>query len=226
MSAVFITSTGTNIGKTFIARGLIRHLRDQERVVDAIKPVVSGFLPSNARTSDPGLLLSALGRAPSIEEIERISPWRFAAPLSPDLAARREDREIDFDALVDFSRAAIRDASGVLLIEGVGGVMVPLDDQHTVLDWMAALGVPVILVAGNYLGTISHTLTALHVLTSRALKVLCVIVSDAAGNRSISIEDNARTIAHFAAGAAVLTLPRLSRNSFRHPSFVQLARQI
>ena len=136
MSAVFITSTGTDVGKTFIARGLIRHIRDQERMVDAVKPVVSGFLPRKAVTSDPGLLLTALGRPATMAEITRISPWRFAAPLSPDLAAQKEDRQIDFDALVAFSRQAIKAAPGVLLIEGVGGVMVPLDDRHTVLDWI------------------------------------------------------------------------------------------
>ena len=103
MSAVFITSTGTDVGKTFVARGLIRHICDQERMVDAVKPVVSGFLPRKAETSDPGLLLAALGRSATMAEIARISPWRFAAPLSPDLAAQKEDRQIDFDALVAFS---------------------------------------------------------------------------------------------------------------------------
>ena len=84
--------------------------------------------------------------------------------------------------------------------------MVPLDDRHTVLDWMSALALPVILVVGNYLGTISHTLTALNVLADRKLEVLSVVVSDTA--RTASLEDNARAIARFAAGREVLTLPR------------------
>jgi dethiobiotin synthetase len=224
MSAVFITSTGTDVGKTFVACGLIHHIRDQERMVDAVKPVVSGFLPRKAATSDPGLLLTALGRSATMAEIALISPWRFAAPLSPDLAAQKEDRQIDFDALVAFSRQAIKAAPGVLLIEGVGGVMVPLDDRHTVLDWMSALAIPVILVVGNYLGTISHTLTALDVLAGRKLEVLSVVVSDTA--RTASLEDNARAIARFAVGLDVLTLPRLPRNSFRHPTFVELAGRV
>jgi dethiobiotin synthetase len=224
MSAVFITSTGTDVGKTFVACGLIRHIHDQERMVDAVKPVVSGFLPRTAATSDPGLLLTALGRSATMAEIAPISPWRFAAPLSPDLAAQKEDRQIDFEALIAFSRQAIKTAPGVLLIEGVGGVMVPLDDRHTVLDWMSALAIPVILVVGNYLGTISHTLTALNVLAARKLEVLSVVVSDTA--RTASLEDNAHAIARFAAGREVLTLPRLPRNSFRHPTFVQLASRL
>src|SRR5580704_14767567 len=222
MSAVFITSTGTDVGKTFVACGLIRHIHDQERMVDAVKPVVSGFLPRKAATSDPGLLLTALGRSATMAEIARISPWRFAAPLSPDLAAQKEDRQIDFEALVAFSRQAVKAAPGVLLIEGVGGVMVPLDDRHTVLDWMSALAIPVIIVVGNYLGTISHTLTALDVVAGRKLEVLGVVVSDTA--RTASLEDNARVIRRFAGGPQVQTLPKLPRNSFRHPTFVELAR--
>src|SRR6202012_761398 len=117
--------------------------------------------------SDPAELLAALDCPATLIEIERIAPWRFGAPLSPDLAAQREGRVVDFNALVGFSRAAITGARGVMLIEGVGGVMVPLDDRHTVLDWMTVLRIPVLLVAGSYLGTLSHTLTALHVLAQR-----------------------------------------------------------
>ena len=67
-----------------------------------------------------------------------------------------------------------------MLIEGVGGIMVPLDERHTVLDWMSALRLPVLLVAGSYLGTISHTLTALHVLAQRNLDIAAVVVSESA----------------------------------------------
>ena len=92
MSAIFITATGTDIGKTFVAAGLIRHLRAAGRSVDALKPVVTGFDPLDAAASDTGVLLSALGRPVTPAEIDRISPWRFRAPLSPDMAARRENR--------------------------------------------------------------------------------------------------------------------------------------
>ena len=81
------------------------------------------------------------------------------APLSPDMAAGRENRASTSTRWSTFCRAAIA-ATGTLLIEGVGGIMVPLDDQRTVLDWMVALNIPLLLVAGGYLGAISHTLTA------------------------------------------------------------------
>ena len=66
----------------------------------------------------------------------------------------------------------------MLLIEGIGGVMVPLDDRRTVLDWMSLLRIPVVLVAGSYVGTISHTLTALEVLARRNLDIAAVVVSE------------------------------------------------
>src|ERR1700687_5067716 len=112
MTAVFVTGTGTDVGKEFVTGGvirhllapepepnvvktfvtpaLIRHLRAACRPVEALKPVVSGFDPDATAISDPSVLLAALGRAPSQTEIERMSPWRFRAPLSPDLAAARE----------------------------------------------------------------------------------------------------------------------------------------
>jgi dethiobiotin synthetase len=223
MTAVFITATGTDIGKTFIARGLIRHLRDRGRTVDALKPVVSGFLPREVESSDVGLLLSALGRPPTVTEIERMSPWRFMAPLSPDIAALREGRRIDFGALVDFSQSAIESATDVLLIEGIGGVMVPLDERHTVLDWMAALARPIMLIAGNYLGTISHTLTALEVLAGRNLEVLSVVLSER--ERSAPLADNAHAIARLAQ-MEIVTVPRLADDAFDHPAFEHLAGRV
>ncbi|MFZ3360640.1 MAG: AAA family ATPase, partial [Xanthobacteraceae bacterium] len=81
MSAIFITATGTDVGKTYVAASLIGHLRQIGRVVDAIKPVVSGFDPAQAAASDPGLLLDALGLPVTPAEIDRISPWRFSAAV-------------------------------------------------------------------------------------------------------------------------------------------------
>src|SRR5258706_12022749 len=116
MTAIFVTGTGTDVGKTFVTTGLIRHLRATGRPVEALKPVVSGFDPDAPATSDPGLLLAALDRALTQAEIDRISPWRFRAPLSPDLAAAREGRNLDYKRLVEFSRQAILAAKDVLLV--------------------------------------------------------------------------------------------------------------
>jgi dethiobiotin synthetase len=207
MSAIFITATGTDIGKTFVAAGLIRHWRAAGRTVEALKPVATGYEPAAAAASDPGVLLAALGRPVTPTEIERIAPWCFTAPLSPDMAARPENRAIDFDALVEFSRSAIADTKGMLLIEGIGGVMVPLDDRHTVLDWMAALNISVVLVTGSYLGSLSHTLTSLDALRRRDLVIKALVVNETPAS-TVPMADTVATLKRFAGSTPVVVLPR------------------
>jgi dethiobiotin synthetase len=222
MTAYFVTSTGTDIGKTFVTAGLIGRLREAGASVDAFKPVVSGYDSSVVETSDPAVLLRALGRPVTAEAIARIAPWRFRAPLSPDLAAAREGRAVDFDGLIGFSRAAIARTAGTLFIEGVGGIMVPLDNRRTVLDWMDTLGIPLILVVGGYLGTISHTLTALDVLRQRKLSIAAIVVSESERN-PVELEDTVASIARFADGATVVGLPRLPAGIREHPAFARIA---
>lgn len=222
MSAYFVTSTGTDTGKTFVTAGLIRYLRGAGQPINALKPVVSGYDSSVVETSDPAVLLKALGREVSADEIATIAPWRFRAPLSPDMAAAREGRNVEFDRLIDFSRAAIANTTGMLFIEGVGGIMVPLDGKRTVLDWMAALDIPLLLVVGGYLGAISHTLTALDVLTQRKLKLAAIVVSESERG-TVDLDDTVASIAHFSNGVEVVGLPRLPSGINDHPAFAQIA---
>ena len=191
-------------------------------MLHALKPVVSGYDSSVVETSDPAVLLAALGRPVSASEVERVTPWRFRAPLSPDLAAAREGRSIDFDRLIAFSRAAIEATNGILFIEGVGGIMVPLDAERTVLDWMAALNIPLLLVVGGYLGTISHTLTALDVIAQRKLSVAAIVVSESERN-PVELADTVESIARFSGGVDVIGLPRLPGGLNQHPAFARIA---
>jgi dethiobiotin synthetase len=222
VAAYFVTSTGTDVGKTFVTAGLIHTLRASNQAVAALKPVVSGYDSSTVETSDPAVLLAALGRPVAAEEIERIAPWRFRAPLSPDLAAAREGRTIAFEELIAFSRAAIEKTNGILFIEGVGGIMVPLDANRTVLDWMAALDIPLLLVVGGYLGTISHTLTAIDVLTQHKLSITAIVVSESERN-PVELAETVASIARFSNGADVIGLPRLPAGITQHPAFGWIA---
>lgn len=205
MPAFFVTATGTDAGKTFLTTALIRHLRAKGRDAAAFKPVASGFDPAAIAASDTGRLLAAMGRPLSEAECAPVSPWRFAAPLSPDMAAARENRAIDFPALVGFSRKVATSAD-VVFIEGVGGVMVPLDDTHTVLDWIEALAFPSVLLAGTYLGAISHALTALDALSHRNCAVQAIVLNETRGSR-VGAEETHATIARFARGVPVCPLP-------------------
>lgn len=205
MTAIFITATGPDVGKTLVVAALIRHLRAMGHTVDAIKPIVSGYEPAQAAASDPGALIAALGLPFSPESIERTSPWRFRAALSPDLAARLEGRNIDVDAVIAYCKTAVERRHDILLIEGVGGIMEPLDQHRTVLDVMMALRLPLILVTGSYRGALSHTLTALDSLFRRDMNVLATIVSETAGSK-LALDDVVAAISRFT--EPVIGLPR------------------
>ena len=222
MAAYFVTSTGTDIGKTFVTAGLIRYLREAGQAVHALKPVVSGYDPSVVETSDPAVLLAALGRPVAADEVERIAPWRFRAPLSPDLAAAREGRSIDFDQLIAFSRKAIDSRDRNAVYRGRRRHHGAARCERTVLDWMAALQIPLLLVVGGYLGTISHTLTAIDVLAQRHLKIAAIVVSESERN-PVELDDTVASIARFAHGTGVVGLPRLPGGINQHPAFAKIA---
>jgi dethiobiotin synthetase len=225
LSAYFITATGTDIGKTFVTAGLIRHLRKLGEKVSALKPVVSGFDIATAALSDPGVLLGALNLPVTPEALEDMSPWRFAAPLSPDMAAAREDKALDFDAIVARCQKAVETETGTLFIEGVGGVMVPLDARHTVLDWMAALNLPLIMVTGSYLGTISHTLTALECAARRRLSVKGLIINQSKDS-AVPLDETKAVLARFHPSVTIAVIPRVKRPLDGDANFAALWRAI
>jgi dethiobiotin synthetase len=179
MPALFVAGTGTDVGKTYVTSALLRALVGAGRAVDALKPVVSGFHEAAPVGSDPALLLLALGQMVTPAALDRISPWRYAAPLAPNQAARLEGRRIDAEAVIAFCRVGVAAAGDALtFVESAGGIMSPLDDHLTMLDLARALDAPVLLVAGAYLGTISHTLTAVEVIRASGLHLQSVIVNE------------------------------------------------
>lgn len=210
MSVLFVAGAGTDVGKTYVACGLVRRLRAAGRPVEAVKPLASGLPPVDDPAfadSDTGRLLAALGRPLTAQSVDACTPWRFAAPIAPDAAAAREGRSLRLADLVAFHRGALARAAGApLIVEGVGGVMSPATSDALNLDWIAALGCPVLLVAGSYVGAISHALTSLAVLGHRRIAVSAVIVSESEGSAA-SPADTATAISKWS-GRPVGWLPR------------------
>lgn len=204
MTPLFVTATGTGVGKTALVCTLLQFWQRQGLEARALKPVISGFSADDDE-SDTHRLLRAMDEVPSAEAIDAVSPWRFEAPLSPDVAADREGRSIDFDALVDFCRKM--PATDRLLIEGVGGAFVPLDADHTVADWIKALDIPAVVVAGAYLGTLSHTIATVEALHARNISVSAVIISEAMEAPMPAAETQA-VLARFLKPVSVGLLPR------------------
>lgn len=205
--ALFVTASGTEIGKTLVACALAHQARAAGCAVHVLKPVATGFDEMNMGESDTVNLLTAAGEAITAAAIAACTPWRFAAPLAPDMAARREGRVIDFGAVLAHCRAALGD-DHLTIIEGVGGTMVPLGPRDTVRDLIGELEVPAVLVAGSYLGAISHALTAFESLTARAIPVRAIVVSESP-EAPVPLAETCAAIAAFA-DAPVVPLPRLA----------------
>jgi len=188
----FITSTGTNIGKTFLTKMLINRSIELNYKVSAIKPIMSGFNKNNLYETDTGIIINALN-TPKMD-IDKISPWRFKEPLSPDLAAKKEGKYINFEELMQFCKKNINNKNNDLtLIEGVGGTMVPINDEFTIMDLIVNLNIPVILTIGSYLGSISHTLNAYEIFKKNNINISSIVVMQSE-TQDVGVENTIHSI--------------------------------
>ncbi|HVC98236.1 MAG TPA: dethiobiotin synthase [Pirellulales bacterium] len=156
---LFITGTGTGVGKSYVAALIARQLVAEGRRVGVYKPVASGCRSdAGALVSDDALALWEAAGKPG--ELERVCPQRFAAGLAPHLAARAEGRRVDAELLrqgLDYWS----ERSEIVLVEGVGGLMSPLTDDEYAADLAEDMAFPLVIVARNELGTIHDTLATL-----------------------------------------------------------------
>jgi dethiobiotin synthetase len=205
VTAIFITATGPEVGETRVTISLMRMFAQMGHMVEAVKPIVCGYDPARPATSPTGTLVAEM-RLPFVPKaIGQTSPWRFRAALPPDLAAQREGRIIDIGEVAAFCRSAMERRRDVLLIEGIGGVMAPLDGQRTTLDVMMALHLPVVLVTSTDAGAISHTLTAADSLYRRDLNVVAIIVCESPAG-ALPLDDMVAALSRFL--NPVIGLPR------------------
>jgi dethiobiotin synthetase len=217
---LLILGSGTDVGKTWVTCRLLERLRKDGVRVDVRKPVVSGFDEERREESDPALLARAAGLCASgpLDDatLARISPHRLRAPLAPDEAARREGRPLTLAALCHSSGDA---TAPLCLIETAGGVMSPVAEDGTVVDWVALLGAPCVVVVGAHLGAITHGLCALAVCRQRALPVAAVVVNGADDDALRPYQRFAAP--HHAASTAWLAIPRDATAD--HPAVARLA---
>ena len=210
MKQVFVTATGTDVGKTVITCALTHQLVQAGHAVRTIKPVISGYTQDTAASIDTAEIIQALGHDMTPETIAQVSPWRFTHPLSPDMAATREGRAIDYQDLLTFCRPNGSGESDVdyLVIEGVGGAFVPLDDTHLVVDWILDMNMPAIVVAGSYLGTLSHTVATFEAMQGRGVSVSAIVISESEVS-PVPLAETADAMRRLIPGIPVVTVPRL-----------------
>lgn len=177
MRGYFVTATGTDIGKTYVSAQLISAWRAQGYVVQATKPLMSGFAEDALEQSDAGRLLMAMGKEVSAASVSEMCLHRLTPPLAPNVAMRQAGVRQDHAEIRGFVQRRMAQPADFHLVEGAGGVMSPLTDEKLQIDLMADLQLPIILISAAYLGSISHTLTALYAIKARGLKVAAVVIS-------------------------------------------------
>jgi dethiobiotin synthetase len=200
---LFVTGTGTEVGKTVVAAVIARTLAAEGQTVHVFKPAVTGL--DEAVETDHALLRRASGSNQSDEEI---APYRYGPPASPHLAAELAGEEIDPERLRQAARAAA-EGSDALVCEGVGGLLVPLSPTYLVRDLAADLGHTLVVVASPGLGTINHTLLTLEAARAAGLEVSAVVLTPWPGQPTEIEASNRETIARLG-GVEVLTLPQLN----------------
>ena len=184
MSSIFVTGTDTGVGKTVVSAWLVRSWQ-----ADYWKPVQSGT--ADGRDAD-------VIRAASPGTVIHDSAFSLSAALSPHEAARRDGVAI---RLEDFH---LPSTSRPLVVEGAGGVLVPLDDRHFIVDLIARLGLPTLVVARSTLGTINHTLLTVEALRRRRLRIAGIVLNGPPDPA------NRQAIEHFANVPVVAELPQLT----------------
>jgi dethiobiotin synthetase len=208
----FVTGTDTGVGKTQASRALLSLLVDAGLEPQGFKPYESGC----ASLSAPSDALSLREAARSDLPLELVCPHRFRAPLAPGVAARRLGREPDWNTTL---AAWERLKHGPVVVEGAGGLFVPLDSSHDVIDLVSTLRLPVLLVARAGLGTLNHTALSLEALAARDIPVAAVLLSRSTPSRDPSERDNATLIAERHGVRVLAPVPYLADPRRRHVAF-------
>jgi dethiobiotin synthetase len=199
---VFVTGTGTEVGKTVVAAAIARTLAAESKRVAVFKPAVTGL--DDGVETDHALLHRASGSNQSDEEI---APYRYGPPASPHLAAKLAGEKIDPERLRQVAAAAAEGADAIVC-EGVGGLLVPLSPSYLVRNLAADLGYPLVVVASPGLGTINHTLLTLEAARAAGLEVAAIVLTPWPAEPTEIEASNRETIAALG-GAPVQTLPQL-----------------
>lgn len=190
-NGVFVIGTDTGVGKTVVSCALVRTLLLRGCAVGVMKPAETGVQAGLFGQSDAGRLMAA---ANVQDTLDLISPYRFHAPLAPLAAASAEVRRIDLPNIVrTYERLAERHA--FLVVEGAGGLLVPMGESWSLRDLIAELGLPVVLVGRAGLGGINHALLTLECLTREGIAVLALMLNEtAAAGTPLEREQVASTV--------------------------------
>ncbi len=203
---LFVTGTDTGVGKSLVSAALAMILRDKGVKVGVMKPVETGVTRPEALGDDAALLVAAAGTQP---ETELVSPYRFPLPASPDLAAKKAGAAIHPTQILDAEKQ-LAGRHDFMLIEGAGGLMVPLRGGYLISDLARDLGYPLLVVSRPALGTINHTLLTVHAARTMDLEVAGVVVNRMPAQPSPSEDAAPHALASLASADLLGVLPDVS----------------
>lgn len=228
MNGFFITGTDTGIGKTALSALLLAELRQRGVNAAPMKPVQTGCggrrTEDRGRRSAPDLdySLSVSQMKVSAEDYINMAPYCFEPACSPHLAAELAGTEIEINRIVSAAQELAAEYD-TLIVEGAGGVLVPLNRRELMLDLMVKLNLPVIIAARPGLGTINHTLLSLRVLKSEGLNVAGIVfVASEPSEPGLIEEDNAVTIEQFGRVPVLGTIPYCPQLQESAPRYADL----
>jgi len=201
---LFVAGTDTGVGKTEVSVALLSGWRARGLDVVGMKPAESGVVPGTPGDAERIRAASGAGDPP-----ELTCPYAFAAPLAPAVAARLEGREVSFDHVLHCARELLR-RHAALLVEGAGGLLVPLTESRTYADLAWALGMPVLVVARAGLGTVNHTALTCEALRIRGLEVRGVVLNRPTPGSDPSEPHNPAEIERLTGVRVVASLPHLA----------------
>ena len=175
VKGIFITGTDTGVGKTFVGAGLAATLRERGIDVGVMKPAETGCgLRKEVLVPRDALKLIKAGGVD--DPLDLVNPYRFRDPLAPAIAAGREGKIIEIGRIVSAFRSLARKHT-CMIVEGAGGIMVPLTLKRSYLDLASELRLPILVVARPGLGTINHTLLTIMALRSRRLPIAGIVIN-------------------------------------------------
>ncbi len=188
MKKYFITGTNTDIGKTVVTAGLaLASLRNSQKTI-VMKPVQTGTddYPTDIQTIET-IIEEKISNELSI-------PYAFKMPASPHLASQKENKTIDISKILDSYNELQKMDIDTLLIEGAGGLLVPITEDYLMIDLIKDMDIPVILVTTTMLGTINHTLLSIEAMKAKGINIAGIIINKISHNPSEIEKDNIRII--------------------------------
>ncbi|MDP2767623.1 MAG: dethiobiotin synthase [Candidatus Methanoperedens sp.] len=223
MKGIFITGTDTGVGKSIVTGLLAKYLREK-----GYKVVTQKWVQTGSRFSaDINLHLKIMGVSKGAikDHLDCVCPYIFKLPASPHLAAKADNKKINI-ARIKKTFKLLSLKFDFVIVEGIGGALVPVNEKRLVIDIAKELGLPVLVVAQNKLGAINHVLMTIEVLKHRKMKILGILFNNCPGQNKFILQDNPEIIRKITQQKILGVLPWNKRLDLLYKKFLPLAAKI